>query len=398
MGVTARPARQLDRPATDARTATSSPPPARTATPPTRRCPRRRRRSWAAWPASATRSPTARSPIRTTTDEHHLRGEPVRYNSLVDFQDNMRSVQNAYLGSVPEAGTSGKGLTAFVASVDPTLDARVKTEIQAAIDAHRRDPGALPDGHQEPRRLRRNRGGPGGDPHAAGDARGRRHRRAHEVAGVDRSNATDLESRSNAMGTRNATLVGGLAGLLGLVALGCSGEGHADLDPRAGGDTTVDDRSSNAYANAGGEPRRRGARAAPGRRRRLRGQVRQRAGSGEPRPGARLQQRVVRVVPSRRRPRHARRRRRPAALAAAGAREPAREQGEPAVPGGSVPVPGLGQPAPGPGDLRLRSRGHRGARLGRPGGRFGDGATYSLRAPRVDYPARPTARRFPPRP
>lgn len=57
------------------------------------------------------------------------------HNSLIDFQNNMRSVENAYLGRVPDAGTSGSGLTRWVAARDPALDARIRTEITDAISA-----------------------------------------------------------------------------------------------------------------------------------------------------------------------------------------------------------------------------------------------------------------------
>jgi putative iron-regulated protein len=57
------------------------------------------------------------------------------FNSLYDFQDNMRSVLNAYTGDFPEGGTEGKGLDEFVAANDPDLDARFQAEIQIAIDA-----------------------------------------------------------------------------------------------------------------------------------------------------------------------------------------------------------------------------------------------------------------------
>jgi len=57
------------------------------------------------------------------------------FNSLTDFTNNVRSVQNAYLGAVPDAGTSGVGLTAFVADVDADLDARLKGELTAALAA-----------------------------------------------------------------------------------------------------------------------------------------------------------------------------------------------------------------------------------------------------------------------
>ncbi len=57
------------------------------------------------------------------------------FNSLYDFQDNMRSVLNAYTGDFPLGGTQGVGLDEFVAANDPDLDARFQAEIQASIDA-----------------------------------------------------------------------------------------------------------------------------------------------------------------------------------------------------------------------------------------------------------------------
>ena len=62
------------------------------------------------------------------------------FNSIADFQDNLRSVQNAYLGSVPLATTSGRGLSSYVAGLDAALDGRVQSEIDAAIAAI----GAIP--------------------------------------------------------------------------------------------------------------------------------------------------------------------------------------------------------------------------------------------------------------
>lgn len=54
-------------------------------------------------------------------------------NSLADFADNIRSVQNVYLGDY--AGRTGPGLTDLVAARDGALDARVRSEIGAAIVA-----------------------------------------------------------------------------------------------------------------------------------------------------------------------------------------------------------------------------------------------------------------------
>ncbi|MBK9029895.1 MAG: peptidase M75 [Myxococcales bacterium] len=62
------------------------------------------------------------------------------YNSLADFADNLRSVEHAYTGDVPAAGTTGRGLDEVVRAVDPALDARFRAELAAAIAAI----GAIP--------------------------------------------------------------------------------------------------------------------------------------------------------------------------------------------------------------------------------------------------------------
>jgi len=53
------------------------------------------------------------------------------FNSIADFQNNIRGIQNVY----------GKGLNGFVNGQDPALDARFQQEVQAAISAI----GAIPD-------------------------------------------------------------------------------------------------------------------------------------------------------------------------------------------------------------------------------------------------------------
>lgn len=55
------------------------------------------------------------------------------YNSLLDFADNLRSVENAYTGDVPAAGATGRGLDEVVRAVDPALDARLRAELADAI-------------------------------------------------------------------------------------------------------------------------------------------------------------------------------------------------------------------------------------------------------------------------
>jgi uncharacterized iron-regulated protein len=67
--------------------------------------------------------------------EHDAALEESRFsaNSLADFQDNIRSIRNVYLGDY--GATAGAGLTDLVAERDPALDARVRAEIDAAIAA-----------------------------------------------------------------------------------------------------------------------------------------------------------------------------------------------------------------------------------------------------------------------
>ena len=60
------------------------------------------------------------------------------FNSISDFQDNLRGIQNVYMGKFM---SDGQGLNEFVNSHDPELDARFQQEVQAAIDAI----GAIPD-------------------------------------------------------------------------------------------------------------------------------------------------------------------------------------------------------------------------------------------------------------
>lgn len=63
------------------------------------------------------------------------------HNSLIDFQNNLRSVENAYTGKVPDAGTAGRGLSAWVATRDGALDSHIRAQITAAIAAVAAIPG-----------------------------------------------------------------------------------------------------------------------------------------------------------------------------------------------------------------------------------------------------------------
>jgi putative iron-regulated protein len=65
------------------------------------------------------------------------------HSSLADFQHNIQSVQNAYLGEVPDASSSGESLSSFVAEVNPDLDAQIKQELQAALEAIATVPGPI---------------------------------------------------------------------------------------------------------------------------------------------------------------------------------------------------------------------------------------------------------------
>ena len=60
------------------------------------------------------------------------------FNSISDFQDNIRGIQNVYMGKFK---SDGQGLNEFVNSKDAELDTRFQTEVQKAIDTI----GAIPD-------------------------------------------------------------------------------------------------------------------------------------------------------------------------------------------------------------------------------------------------------------
>ena len=60
------------------------------------------------------------------------------FNSISDFQDNIRGIQNVYMGKFMN---DGQGLNEFVNDVDVDLDSRFQSEVQNAIDTI----GAIPD-------------------------------------------------------------------------------------------------------------------------------------------------------------------------------------------------------------------------------------------------------------
>jgi len=62
------------------------------------------------------------------------------YNSLSDFANNLRSVENVYLGHLPGATPSAYTLSALVKSEKPEIDTRIRQELTAAIEALGRIP------------------------------------------------------------------------------------------------------------------------------------------------------------------------------------------------------------------------------------------------------------------
>jgi putative iron-regulated protein len=61
-------------------------------------------------------------------------------NTLTDIKSNLQGAQNVYLGSFPDAKTSGKGLSAYIAQVNPALDSTVKQKFKAASESLRQIP------------------------------------------------------------------------------------------------------------------------------------------------------------------------------------------------------------------------------------------------------------------
>lgn len=57
------------------------------------------------------------------------------HSTLQDFENNLKSVKNAYLGEVPDAGTQGRSLSDAIAQVNPELDTQIQQEIEAALKA-----------------------------------------------------------------------------------------------------------------------------------------------------------------------------------------------------------------------------------------------------------------------
>lgn len=67
----------------------------------------------------------------TSEDDKNYIESPYSLNSIADFTDNIISIRNAYQGSV----SGDASISDYVKKYNPTLDTRVKEQIQLAIDA-----------------------------------------------------------------------------------------------------------------------------------------------------------------------------------------------------------------------------------------------------------------------
>ncbi|SKB11332.1 Iron-regulated protein A [Planktothrix sp. PCC 11201] len=56
-------------------------------------------------------------------------------NSLTDFQNNLKSVENVYLGRISGTEAQSNSISALVAQKNPELDQKIKQELKAAIEA-----------------------------------------------------------------------------------------------------------------------------------------------------------------------------------------------------------------------------------------------------------------------
>ena len=65
-------------------------------------------------------------------DDPNYLESPYSYNSLVDFEDNIASIQNAYLGGA-DNNNRGKSLSEYIKSVDSDVDTKVKAKAENAI-------------------------------------------------------------------------------------------------------------------------------------------------------------------------------------------------------------------------------------------------------------------------
>ncbi|WP_218596759.1 imelysin family protein [Chroogloeocystis siderophila] len=65
------------------------------------------------------------------------------FHTLEDLKSNVKGAENVYLGRFPDANTDGKGISNFIAQVNPDLDARIKSQFQSSITALEKIPAPL---------------------------------------------------------------------------------------------------------------------------------------------------------------------------------------------------------------------------------------------------------------
>ena len=64
-------------------------------------------------------------------------------SSLQDFKANMRSAQNAYLGDLYGAGSTGPSLSDYLAEINPALDASIREKMQISLANLETIPGPI---------------------------------------------------------------------------------------------------------------------------------------------------------------------------------------------------------------------------------------------------------------
>jgi hypothetical protein len=73
----------------------------------------------------------------SSLDDRNYIESPYSLNSIEDFQDNIRSIQNSYLGSV----SGDASISDYIKSVNPALDTELREAITKSINAI----GAIPE-------------------------------------------------------------------------------------------------------------------------------------------------------------------------------------------------------------------------------------------------------------
>ncbi|MBR1755304.1 MAG: peptidase M75 [Bacteroidaceae bacterium] len=70
----------------------------------------------------------------TSDEDIHYIESPYSWNSITDFANNIRSIQNVYMGGIEGQRENSKSLYAFLQETNPDLASRVRLAIEKAID------------------------------------------------------------------------------------------------------------------------------------------------------------------------------------------------------------------------------------------------------------------------